>query len=64
MQPVDLTLTYVYKTKKYLISEKEEITYKNIIKQYKKLILMMLQKKKQKNIIHIGFKFLIIHTEY
>ena len=48
MQPVDLTLTYVYKTKKYLISEKEEITYKNIIKQYKKLILMMLQKKETK----------------
>ena len=62
MQPVDLTLTYVYKTKKYLISEKEEITYKNIIKQYKKLILMMLQKKKQKHIIHIGLKFLIIQN--
>ena len=62
MQPVDLTLTYVYKTKKYLINEKEEITYKNIIKQYKKLILMMLQKKKQKHIIYIGLKFLIIQN--
>ena len=57
--------TYVYGTNKDLLSEKEEIKYNNIIKKYKKVLtLTMLQKKKQKNIIQIRHKFLIIHIEY
>ena len=46
MQSIDSIETYAYGTRKDLVSEKEEIKYKNIIKRYKKLlILMMLQKK-------------------
>ena len=57
--------TYVYGTNKDLLSEKEEIKCNNIIKKYKKVLtLTMLQKKKQKNIIQIKHKFLIIHIEY
>ena len=57
--------TYVYGTNKDLLSEKEEIKCNNIIKKYKKVLnLTMLQKKKQKNIIQIRHKFLIIHIEY
>ena len=33
MQSIDLIETYAYGTSKYLISEKEEIEYSNIIKQ-------------------------------
>ena len=57
--------TYVCGTNKDLLSEKEEIKCNNIIKKYKKVLtLTMLQKKKQKNIIQIRHKFLIIHIEY
>ena len=57
--------TYVYGTNKDLLSEKEDIKCNNIIKKYKKVLtLTMLQKKKQKNIIQIKHKFLIIHIEY
>ena len=59
--------TYVYGTNKDLLSEKEkeEIECNNIIKKHKKVLtLTMLQKKKQKNIIQIRHKFLIIHIEY
>ena len=57
--------TYVYGTNKDLLSEKEDIKCNNIIKKYKKVLtLTMLQKKKQKNIIQIRHKFLIIHIEY
>ena len=46
MQSVDSIVRYAYGTSKDLVSEKEEIKCNNIIKQYKKwLILMMLQKK-------------------
>ena len=57
--------TYVCGTNKDLLGEKEEIKCNNIIKKYKKVLtLTMLQKKKQKNIIQIRHKFLIIHIEY
>ena len=46
MQSIDSMETYAYGTRKVLVSEREEIKYSNIIKQYKKrLTLMMLQKK-------------------
>ena len=46
MQSIDSTETYAYRTSKDLVSEKEEIKCSNIMKRYKKwLILMMLQKK-------------------
>ena len=57
--------TYEFGKNKDLLSEKEEIKCNNIIKKYKKVLtLTMLQKKKQKNIIQIRHKFLIIHIEY
>ena len=65
MQSIDLIETYAYETRKDLVSKKEEIKCNNIIKRYRKiLILIMLQKKTSKNIIQIGHEFLIIHTEY
>ena len=65
IQSIDLIETYAYGTSKDLVREKEEMRCDNIIKRYKKrLTLMRLQKKKQKNIIRIGHKFLIIHIEY
>ena len=46
IQSVKLIETYAYRMSKDLVSEKEEIKCKNIIKQHKKwLTLMMLQKK-------------------
>ena len=46
MQSIDSIETYAYGTRKDLVSEKEDNKRNNIIKQYKKwLILMMLQKK-------------------
>ena len=52
MQSIDLIETYSYETSKDLVSDKEEIKCNNIIKRYKKwLILMMLQKKTYKNVI-------------
>ena len=64
---MDLKETYAYRTSKYLVSEKEEIKCNN--KQYNKtiqkwLILVILQTKTKNNIIQVGHKFLIIHTEY
>ena len=65
MQSFDSTEAYAYGTSKDLVSEKEEIKCKNIIKLYKKwLTLMILQKETQKSIMQIGHKFLIIHTEH
>ena len=64
MQSIISIETYAYVTRKDLVSEKEDIKCNNKIKRYKKgLTLMMLQKDTQKNIIQIGQKFLIIHTE-
>ena len=46
MQSTDSTETYAYWTRKDLVGETEEITFNNVMKQYKKsLALMMLQKK-------------------
>ena len=57
--------TYAYGQSKYLLSEKQEIKWSNIIKRYKKMITFDdVIKEKKKNIIHTGYKFLIIHTEY
>ena len=57
--------TYAYGQSKYLLSEKEEIKWSNIIKRYKKMINFDdVIKEKKKNIIHTGYKLLIIHTEY
>ena len=36
MQPTDSLETYAHETNKDLVSEKEEIKFNNIIKQYKK----------------------------
>ena len=65
MQSIDSIESYVYGTSTDLVSEKEEIKCNNTIKRYEKwLTLMMLQKKKNKDIIQISHKFLIIHREY
>ena len=46
MQVIDLIGTCAYETSKDLVSKKEEKIRKNIVKQYKNwLTLMMLQKK-------------------
>ena len=49
---IDSIETYAYETREDLVSEKEEIKYNNITK------------KKQKNIIQIGHKFLIIGIKH
>ena len=65
MHSIDSIETYAYGTSKDPVNEKEKIKRKNIMKQYKKwLTLVMLQKKEQNNIIQIVQKILIIHTEY
>ena len=65
MQSIDSIDSYAYGTSTDLVSEKEEIKCNNTIKRYEKwLTLMMLQKKKNKDIIQISHKFLIIHREY
>ena len=65
MQSIDWIESYAYGTSTDLVSEKEEIKCNNTIKRYEKwLTLMMLQKKKNKDIIQISHKFLIIHREY
>ena len=64
MQSINSIKTYAYGTIKNLVNEKEETKCNNIIKRYKKsLILMMLQNKTLKNIIQIANNILIIHTE-
>ena len=64
MQSIDSIETYAYGTRKDPVSEKEELKCNNIIKRYKKwLTLMMLSKKKQKNIIQTDHKLLITHKE-
>ena len=46
IKSIDSIETYAYGTSKGLVSEKEEIKCNNVIKKYKKwLILMMLQRK-------------------
>ena len=63
MQSIDSIEPYAYRTSTDFVSEKRDIKYNNVIKLYKKLLaLMILQKKKEKNIIQIDYKFLIIHT--
>ena len=42
MWSIDFKETYVYGTNKVLVSEKEEIICKNIIKQYKKWLTFMM----------------------
>ena len=65
MQSIDSIESYAYGTSTDLVTEKEEIKCNNTIKRYEKwLTLMMLQKKKNKDIIQISHKFLIIHREY
>ena len=65
MQSIDSIESYAYAQITDLVSEKEEIKCNNTIKRYEKwLTLMMLQKKKNKDIIQISHKFLIIHREY
>ena len=49
---IDSIETYAYETREDLVSEKEEIKYNNITK------------KKQKTIIQIGHKFLIIAIKH
>ena len=49
---IDSIETYAYETREDLVSEKEEIKYNNITK------------KKHKNIIQIGHKFLIIAIKH
>ena len=62
MQSIALIETYAHGTCKELICKKEKIKRDNIIKQYETLI--MSQMKISKNIIQVGWKFLIILIEY
>ena len=62
MQSIDLIETYAHGTCKELICKKEKIKRDNIVKQYETLI--MSQMKISKNIIQVGWKFLIILIEY
>ena len=62
MLSIDSIETYACGTSKDLVNEKEEIKCKNIIKRYKKRLLDDVTK--EKNVLQIGHKFLIIHTEY
>ena len=62
MQSIDLIETYAHGTCKEFICKKEKIKRDNIIKQYETLI--MSQMKISKNIIQVGWKFLIILIEY
>ena len=65
MKSIDSIETYAYGTSKDLVSEKKEIKCNNVIKKYKKwLVLMMLQRKAQNNILQIAHIFLIIPTDY
>ena len=64
IQLIYLIEIYEYGTNDEITQRKEEIKSNNIIKQYKKwLILMMLQNKKQIGIIQIGRNILIIHAK-
>ena len=55
MKSIDSIETYAHGTCKYLVSDKGEIKCSNIIRQYQqRLILMMLQKKTQKNITKVA----------
>ena len=58
MESIGSIETYACGTSKYLVSEKEVIKCNN------KTIQKCYKKKKEKKIIQIGSKFLIIHTEY
>ena len=65
MQSIDAIETYAYGTNKKILYLKEEVKFINIIKLHEKWwTMMMLWKKILKNIIQIGLKFLINHTEY
>ena len=61
MQPVDSIETYAYNTSKDLVSEKEDIKCNNITKRQKMINFDGVTKE---NLIEIGYKFLIIHTEH
>ena len=51
MQSINSIEPYPYGTRKEIVREKEEIECNNIIKRYEKLVtLMILQKKKKKNV--------------
>ena len=64
IQLIYLIEIHEYGTNDEITQRKEEIQCNNIIKQYKKwLILMMLQNKKQIGIIQIGHNILIIHAK-
>ena len=64
IQLIYLIEIYEYGTNDEITQRKEEIKCNNIIKQYKKwLILMTLQNKKQIGIIQIGHNILIIHAK-
>ena len=61
---IDSIETFTYRRSKDLVSDKEDIKCNSVIKGYKKwLNLIMLQKKKQKKIIQIDHKLLIIRIE-
>ena len=63
-QSIDSIETFTYRRNKDLVSGKEEIKCNSVIKGYKKwLNFVILQKKKQKKIIQIDHKFLIILIE-
>ena len=65
MQSIDSIETYPYGTKKDLICKKEENKCKNIMKQCKEsLTLIILQKKIQTNIIQVDQKLPIFRIEY
>ena len=65
MQSIDSIEAYVHRTSKGSVSDKEEIKCKDIIKGKKNdYCLRYCKGKHKKNIIQIGHKFLIIHTDY
>ena len=63
MQLIDLIETYAYGTSEDLIKKKEKTKRGNIIGQHKNIQHWLYYKRRQKNIIQNGQKFLIIYIE-
>ena len=67
IQSIDSIETYTHGTSKDLVCKKNEIKCNNIIKQYKNVltsIILLKNKRKEKNIFQVNQKFFAIHTEF
>ena len=64
MQSIDLIEKNAYGMIKDLVSKKETLTRKNIIKQYKNYLTLIILQKKTKKIIQVGDKFLTIYRKF